>query len=59
MWQVQEVELVLRPGESGTVDLAIRPLRPGTVTLQGIAWVLQGTAHSLRPFPASRCGLPG
>ena len=59
LWQSAEALV------SGTYHVQVRPMRTGQVTLQGVAWILNGVAHSFRPFPspqeappAGRC-MPG
>ena len=51
--------MTLKAQESAWVALRLRPLQPGLLTLIGVKWLLNGTAHgqkqfALRPFPSHR-----
>ena len=42
--------MTLKPHESAWVALRLRPLRPGLLTLTGVAWLLNGIAPGRKPF---------
>lgn len=49
-FQVREERITLHGDERAVVHLRVRPLRPGTLEVQGVAWVLNGAAEGQRAF---------
>ncbi|KAL4852692.1 Trafficking protein particle complex subunit 8 [Chlorella vulgaris] len=49
-FQVYEESVTLQAGERVTVHLRVVPLRPGTLHVHGVAWLLNGTAHGTATF---------
>ena len=65
--QTLEESLTLAPGCQATVLLRVVPLQPGQLSVDGVAWTLNGTASGLQPLripqpsphkpgSSSRCG---
>ena len=53
--------MTLQGGERVVVHLRVVPLRPGTLQVQGVAWVLNGAAQGQAAFriPRPRPRKPG
>lgn len=53
--------MTLHGGERVVVHLRVVPLRPGTLQVDGLAWVLNGAAHGQAAFriPQPRPRKPG
>jgi tetratricopeptide (TPR) repeat protein len=60
-FQIREERITLHGGERAVVHLRVRPLRPGTLRVEGVAWELDGEAHGQRSFaiPRPRPRKPG
>ena len=60
-FQVHEEGVTLQGGERVVVHLRVVPLRPGTLQVAGVAWLLNGTAHGQAAFriPRPRPRKPG
>lgn len=52
--QVHEESVTLQGGERVVVHLRVVPLRPGSLQVQGVAWLLNGMAHGQAAFRIPR-----
>jgi hypothetical protein len=52
--QVHEESVTLQGGERVIVHLRVVPLRPGSLHVNGITWLLNGAAHGLAAFQIPR-----
>jgi tetratricopeptide (TPR) repeat protein len=55
-FQVKEERITLHPGEQAVVHLRVKPLRTGSLTIDGVSWELNGIATSTRAFTIKRGG---
>lgn len=53
-FQVREESITLLGGERVLMHLRVVPLRPGRLSLDGVAWVLSGSAHGQQAFKIPR-----
>ena len=59
--QLHEESVTLHGGERMVVHLRVVPLRPGTLQVHGLSWLLNGVAHGQAAFciPQPRPRKPG
>jgi len=55
-FQVKEERITLHPGEQAVVHLRVKPLRTGSLSIDGVSWLLNGIATSTRAFSMKRGG---
>ena len=53
-FQVREERITLHPGEVAVVHLRVRPLRTGSLNVDGVAWELNGIATGTAAFTIRR-----
>lgn len=60
-FRVHEESVTLRGGERVVAHLVVVPLRPGTLRVEGVAWLLNGAAHgkAALAIPQPRPRKPG
>jgi hypothetical protein len=55
-FQVKEERITLHPGEQAVVHLRVKPLRTGSLSIDGVSWELNGFATGTRAFTIKRGG---
>lgn len=53
-FQVKEERITLHPGEKAVVHLRVKPLRTGSLSIDGVSWELNGIATGTKAFTMKR-----